>query len=211
MSDHARTERQALADLLDEVGPDAPTLCGTWTTSDLVAHLVIRESDVLAAAGMVIGPLAPRTKATMERLVRRLGYPQVVDRFRQGPPRWSPLRIAEIDEAANTMEFFVHHEDVRRAGSGWEPRELPAAMEDALWRRVTGPGRFLFRRCAVGLLVVRPNGSTVRVRNGEPTAVLTGEPSELALYMWGRKDVARIETRGPDAAVEALAQARLGF
>jgi uncharacterized protein (TIGR03085 family) len=211
MSDHARSERQALADLLDEVGPDAPTLCGAWTTSDLVAHLVIRESDVVAAAGMVIGPLAGRTKATMDGLVHRLGYPQLVDRFRQGPPRWSLMRIAAIDEAANTMEFFVHHEDVRRAQPGWEPREVSDAMEEALWRRVTGPGRFLFRRCAVGLLVVRPNGSTVRVRGGEPTAVLAGRPSELALYMWGRKDVARVETSGPDAAVEALVQAPLGF
>lgn len=211
MSDHARTERQALADLLFEVGPDAPTLCGSWTTSDLVAHLVIRESDVVAAAGMVIGPLAGRTKTTMDALVRRLGYTGVVDRFRKGPPRWSPMRIHGIDEAANTMEFYVHHEDVRRAGPDWEPRELPADLEEALWRRVTGPGRFLFRRCAVGLLVVRPNGSTVRVRNGEPTAVLAGKPSEIALYMWGRKDVARVETSGPDAAIEALAQAPLGF
>ena len=211
MSDHARAERHALADLLDEVGPDAPTLCGSWTTSELAAHLVIRESDVVAAAGMVIGPLAGRTKATMDALVRRLGYTKVVDRFRNGPPGLSPMRIPRIDEVANTMEYFIHHEDVRRARPGWEPRELPADLQEALWRRVTGPGRFLFRRCAAGVLVVRPNGSTVRVRNGEPTAVLSGEPSEIALYMWGRKDVARVQTRGPDAAVEALAQAPLGF
>ena len=33
----------ALCDLFEEVGPDAPTLCGDWTTRDLAAHLVMRE------------------------------------------------------------------------------------------------------------------------------------------------------------------------
>ena len=39
----AATERNALADLFLERGPDEPTLCGDWTTNDLLAHLVIRE------------------------------------------------------------------------------------------------------------------------------------------------------------------------
>ncbi|MGD0448569.1 MAG: maleylpyruvate isomerase family mycothiol-dependent enzyme [Candidatus Dormibacteria bacterium] len=36
-------ERRELCDLLIQVGPDAPTLCEGWTTSDLAAHLVLRE------------------------------------------------------------------------------------------------------------------------------------------------------------------------
>src|SRR5262249_6128699 len=38
-------ERQRLCDLLDELGPRAPTLLGPWTTQDLAAHLVLREHD----------------------------------------------------------------------------------------------------------------------------------------------------------------------
>ena len=53
-----RSERDALCDLLIEKGPDAPTLCGDWTTRDLAAHLHIRENRPDAAVGIVIGPLA---------------------------------------------------------------------------------------------------------------------------------------------------------
>jgi uncharacterized protein (TIGR03085 family) len=206
----ARTERRALADLLDSVGPDAPTLCAGWSTADLAAHLVIRESDPLGAAGIMITPLAGRTRARMDALIERLGYDRLVDRFRQGPPSWSPVRFGAVDRAANTGEFFVHHEDVRRAQPDWKRRQLPAALEDFFWRRVTTGGRFLFRRAAVGVLVSRPEGETVRVRRGEPTAVLEGPPSELMLYMFGRKGVAQVDLRGPAAAVESLVHAPLG-
>ena len=35
----ARTERAALADLFEQVGPDQPTLCEGWQTLDLLIHL----------------------------------------------------------------------------------------------------------------------------------------------------------------------------
>ncbi len=52
----ARAERAALADLMLEVGPDSPTLCGDWTTRDLAAHLVLRERRP-EAAGLVVPAL----------------------------------------------------------------------------------------------------------------------------------------------------------
>src|SRR5918999_422676 len=45
----ARSERADLCDLLDKVGPDAPTLCRGWNAHDLAAHLWIRENDPLGA------------------------------------------------------------------------------------------------------------------------------------------------------------------
>ena len=39
---YASDERAALCILLDKTGPDAPTLCEGWRTSDLAAHLVLR-------------------------------------------------------------------------------------------------------------------------------------------------------------------------
>ena len=36
----AQRERRALVETMRTVGPDAPTLCGDWTTRDLAAHLV---------------------------------------------------------------------------------------------------------------------------------------------------------------------------
>jgi hypothetical protein len=47
-------EREQLCDLLDELGPQAPTLLDPWTTHDLAAHLVLREHDFPAAPGLVV-------------------------------------------------------------------------------------------------------------------------------------------------------------
>jgi hypothetical protein len=41
-------ERAQLSDLLDELGPEAPTLLAPWTARDMAAHLVLRERDPLA-------------------------------------------------------------------------------------------------------------------------------------------------------------------
>ena len=45
----AQKERERLAELFLEVGPDAPTLNEGWTTRDLAVHLLIRESKPAAA------------------------------------------------------------------------------------------------------------------------------------------------------------------
>lgn len=209
--DYARAERLALADLLDDLGPDAPTLCAGWRTAELAAHLVVRESDPRGAAGILIRSMADRTKAAMDLLLERHSYTEVVDRFRRGPGRWAPTRVPAVDRGANTLEFFVHHEDVRRAQADWKPRELSAEVQAYLWRRLSTAGKLMFRRTAVGVLLAWPDAATVRVRKGEPTAVVEGQPGELVLYGFGRQAVARVELRGPNAATEALSQAKLGL
>ncbi len=64
-------ERKLLADLFDELGPDAPTLLEPWTTRDLAAHLVLREHDYLAAPGLVLpgawGRFAERRRTALAR------------------------------------------------------------------------------------------------------------------------------------------------
>lgn len=47
-------ERAQLCDLLDELGPDAPTLLEPWMTRDLAAHLALRDLDRLAGPGLVL-------------------------------------------------------------------------------------------------------------------------------------------------------------
>jgi uncharacterized protein (TIGR03085 family) len=209
VTNYAQVERAALCDLLEELGPDAPTLCEGWATRELAAHLVVRESTP-QAAGIMLPQFGEQTNLAMRNLLERYGYAEVVRRLRTGPPRWSPTRLRFVDEAINTAEFFVHHEDVRRAREEWEPRRLPTGLEDLLWKRASLAGRFMFRRVAVGLLLARNNGQVHRVRDGEPTAVLAGKPSEITLYAFGRKSVARVEISGPEVAIEALAQTPLG-
>ena len=54
----ASDERAALCDLLDELGPDQPTLCEGWQTRDLAAHLVVREHRLDAAPGILLPAIA---------------------------------------------------------------------------------------------------------------------------------------------------------
>ena len=58
----AQRERHALVDTMRAVGPDAPTLCGAWTTRDLAAHLVVREGRPDTTPGIMIPFLAGYTE-----------------------------------------------------------------------------------------------------------------------------------------------------
>ena len=58
----ASRERAALADLLVELGPDAPTLCAGWDTRDLAAHLAVRERRPDATPGVAVPALAGWTE-----------------------------------------------------------------------------------------------------------------------------------------------------
>jgi uncharacterized protein (TIGR03085 family) len=120
----AQRERAALVEILRAVGPDAPTLCEGWTTRDLVAHLVVRERRPDALPGLVFRPLASYTARVQNRLSTSTKWEDLVELFASGPPVLSLFKV--LDPLASIHEMFVHHEDVRRAQTGWEPRELDA-------------------------------------------------------------------------------------
>ncbi len=230
---HSRDERLALCTALAEAGPDAPTLCTGWTTRDLAAHLVLREHRLDASAGIPGGPLARHTARVQQRLASKTLFPELVATIRNGPPRLSPWAIPALDERANTVEFFVHHEDVRRAAPDWKPREISAGLSDALWARLR-VARLTMRRVPVGVEFARNDdaagstdgaggtgtGSTakasaanapefrVTVRRGTPVVTVTGPPAELTLWATGRTGAARVRLDGTKAAVQTLSQAR---
>ncbi|WIM98170.1 TIGR03085 family metal-binding protein [Actinoplanes oblitus] len=208
MNEYARRERQLLADLLLHEGPDAPTLCTGWTTRDLAAHLVIRDRRPDASAGMFVPALAAHGERV--RLAKAaLPYPDLIDEMRD-PPVWSPVSNPLTDGLANTMEFFIHHEDVRRAGPDWEPRPLEAGQQAALWRSVKLTCRIALRRLGVPAEVAADGFPPVRT--GEhPRARIAGDAGELALFFSGRQRVARVRIDGDPAVVERLRGAKLGF
>ena len=205
----ARTERSALCDLALWLGPDAATLAGGWTVKDLVVHLLVREGSP-AAVGIVVPRLAWLTDRASARLAHR-DFEALVARLREGPPRWSPLRPAAVDAAMNTLELFVHHEDVRRAQEGWTPRVLSGRSQEALWRTLRVAGRGLARRADVGVTVERTDVPGRAVLRAGPEVVVRGLPSELALFAYGRQRVAQVELRGDEGDVAALAGSDLGL
>lgn len=209
MTTHAQRERLLLADLLEASGPDAPTLCGTWTTRDLAAHVVVRERRGDAAAGLVVPRLADRLERVRREYAER-PYAELIRLIRTGPPRLSPFALKQLDEASNTVEFYVHTEDVRRARPGWTPREIDAVFADALWKRLERAARIFGRRSPVGLVLRRPDGRTVVARRGVPVVTVTGEPAELTMYAFGRQAVADVTAEGEAEAVGKAAVAELG-
>ena len=210
MSTHAKRERLILADLLENAGPEAPTLCGDWKTRDLAAHVVVRERRADAAGGIVLKPLAARLERVQAEFTAK-PYEELIQLIRTGPPRMSPYALKQVDEAANTIEFYIHSEDVRRATPDWTPRELDAVFQDALWKRMETTARIFGRKSPVGLVLRRTNGQTVVARKGTPVVTVSGEPNELVLYGSGRQRVARVEAEGEKEAVARAHDASLGI
>jgi uncharacterized protein (TIGR03085 family) len=203
-------EREQLCALMDELGPGAPTLLAPWTTHDLAAHLFIREHEYRAAPGLVVpGPWGRFAERRRKALTER-DYAGLVGAIRSGPPPGF-FRIRWVRRLANLNEFFVHHEDVRRA-NGLGPRVTDAALDEALWRNL-GLAWFLARRLrGVGLELEWAGTAQIRrARRREPAARLTGSPGELLLYLFGRQDVAEVEVSGSQEAVSALRRAHLGM
>jgi len=216
---YARDERLALCALLDKAGPDAPTLCEGWQTSDLAAHLVLREHRPDAAIGILGGPMARYTARTQQKLAARTPYPMLVETIRTGPPRLSLYGIPGADSKLNFTEYFVHHEDVRRGQPDWRPRDLSDGLTEAIWGLLR-QARLLLRKVPVGIEFARDdirqqgdNQRTVRltVRATTPMVTVIGPPAELLMWTFGRTSAARIRLEGAEADVAALKSAHWGI
>ncbi|MFF8019851.1 TIGR03085 family metal-binding protein [Streptomyces sp. NPDC007896] len=207
MSTHAKRERLLLADLLEAEGPDAPTLCEGWNTRDLAAHVVVRERRADAAGGLLIKQLAPRLERVQAEFAEK-PYEELIQLIRTGPPRFSPFALKQIDEASNTVEFYVHTEDVRRAQPDWTPRPLDPVFQDALWSRLERTARLAGRGAPTGLVLRRPDGQTAVAHRGTPVVTVTGEPSELLMFALGRQKTADVELEGDKDAIAQLSETK---
>lgn len=205
----ASEERRELCDLLDDIGPEAPTLCEGWSTKDLLAHLLARERKPWAAPGMAIPRLDALARAAM-RAYDDQPWPALVQKLRGGPPTWSIYNIPRLDRILNSNEFFVHHEDVRRGAPGWEPRPPDRRRDDAVWRSLGASARLLYRRSPVGVVLRRPDGSEHIARPAERSVTVVGEPTELMLHGYGRTAI-RVKLEGDPADVSTLSGTSRGF
>jgi uncharacterized protein (TIGR03085 family) len=199
----AQQERKNLCDIFLERGPEAPTLCEGWTTKDLAAHLVVRERRPDSGPGLVWPRLATYTEKVRLAARDRLSWEELVETVRRGPP----MLLRPFDGAMNTIEYFIHVEDVRRAQEGWQPRPLDPALADALWARV-GPGGMAKKVPAT--IVISSPGREDKERGTGPRLTVTGDPAELTMFGAGRQGAAQIEISGDEALAAQLRAAALG-
>lgn len=204
----AQRERAALVTTMRGVGPDQPTLCGEWTTRELAAHLVVRERRLDAAPGILVPALADYTERVTQQVAAETDWNVLLDKIASGPPLLSPFKL--LDPLVNVTEMFIHHEDVRRGKSGWEPRELDDGADSALARQVSLMARMALGK-APGQVVLRtPGGKTLATAGRGATVVVTGAPLELLMFASGRDQV-RVEFDGDDEAVAAVKTGRSGL
>jgi uncharacterized protein (TIGR03085 family) len=199
----AQQERRTLSDLLVELGPEAPTLCEGWSTADMAAHLVVRERRPDSGPGLVLPSPAAYTDRVRNAARESTPYTDLIARVRSGPP----MLLRPFDGAMNTVEFFIHVEDIRRAQEGWEPRSLSPQLDDALWARVGARG--MAKKVPATIELSAP-GRTSKISGSGPRLVVKGEPGELILFGAGRQRAARVDITGDADLVTQLRTASFG-
>lgn len=199
----AQQERSTLCDLFVQYGPDAPTLCEGWLAVDLAAHLVVRERRPDSGPGLVWPRLAAYTEKVRRAERDRVPFEELVETVRRGPP----ALLRPFDGPMNTVEFFIHVEDLRRGRDGWEPRAISPELADALWARVV-PGGMAKKIPAT--IVLRSPGRDAKEAGSGPRLTLAGDPGELVMFGAGRQAKALVEIDGDEALAAQLRAARLG-
>lgn len=202
----ASDEREQLCNLFEQVGPEAPTLCEGWQTRDLAVHLVMRERRPDALAGRLVKSLAERGDRIRSEL-HALPWAELIAQLRQGPPKWNPLGIGTVDEFVNSAEYFVHHEDVRRAGAEWQPRAADPQRDEALWKALSKAAKVFYGRSPVGVTLRRPDGTEIQAKRGPRTVRISGDVGELLLHAFGRKQL-QVSFEGNEADVLAVEDLR---
>ncbi|OBF17801.1 TIGR03085 family metal-binding protein [Mycobacterium kubicae] len=203
----AQQERAALVETILAAGPEAPTLCEGWTTRDLAAHLVIREYRLDAAPGILIPFFADHTEKVQNQVAQQTEWEELVGKIASGPPSYSPFKL--LDSVANVAEMFIHHEDVRRAGAGWEPRELDPDLTARLRRTVPLMGRLTLAKVPGRVALRTTEGKTLLTAGRGPAVTVTGAPEELLLFAVGRDS--RVDLEGDESAVRAVREAPKGL
>ena len=107
-------------------------------------------------------------------------------------------------------EYFVHHEDVRRALDGWQPRALDRELISDLTSAVRRMARLMTRKAPCGIVLEPTTSNPIVARSGEPHVVLRGDIGEIVLFLFGRQEHTCLEITGPDDMVDAVRRASFG-
>lgn len=214
----AQAQRRELVDTLGGLSDEqwqAETLCAGWDAGDLVAHLVVRERDPLAAAGAVFGGPVERHHDRRMAERKQRGRDRLLAELADGPTWW--MSVGPLD-TVQAVEDWIHHEDVRRGGAGLPGRPTTADMAEPLWVAALRFARVtLARTRAPGVVRLTDGQRSESLRIGStrsasrpddaPDVTVTGSAGELALFATGRT-AADVVIDGEAEIVAALSQNR---
>ena len=182
-------------DAFDHVSADAPTLCAGWSAHDLAIHLWTLQHDPLGWPGIAIPALAPTAKRRADRIRHRWSYAELVARLRANPGTIACMPLDRFEDHRHALgEYFVHTQDIVRA-NGVDQEQPDSPLEDALWLRVQVAARQLHRRRTPGLVLETTGGRSAHVTGGATKTVVSGAPSELLCWVYGREAVAAVIVR----------------
>lgn len=190
----ASNQRHDLCELFEELGALAPTLCGSWKTQDLAAHLWIREHKPLALPGIGFAAFAQRTERIQISALHERGYLRLVSELRR--PGWL---MAPVDRFVNAAEFTIHHMDVLKP----QGRRLELSEEHlaSLWPMV----RLLAKRLRFdGRITLEWDEHRSTTGKGSRHIHIVGQPHELLFFVSGRHEHAEVELIGEPEAIDEL-------
>ncbi|MGI9017100.1 MAG: maleylpyruvate isomerase family mycothiol-dependent enzyme [Euzebya sp.] len=221
-------QRTILCDLLDSLTDQqwsAETLCRGWDAGDIAAHMLVREHEPWASAGLLLPALNGMHTARMVKW-KKEGRESLARQLREGPP-W--LATIGIIGDVQVGEDYIHAEDVRRGGardhmegSGADLTPDDGTGDDqilrSLWKAVARFSLQTFggikangvialsdgvksKAYRVGGRLPRPAGHAAPAE----TVTVTGPVGELLLFVTGRR-VTDVHLEGNDrlaAAIEA--------
>lgn len=209
----ATTERQRLIATFERLSPDAPTLCEGWSAKDLLVHLIMREIYPHHIAGQKL-PKVSTASLSKQRELEGSDYRDLIELFRHGRQKFSPLRFGPVDRYMNTVEYVVHHEDLRRAQSPVLGRVLSTEEQAEIAKMLPIFGRLLLRK-ATETIEFRPTGhqpfSVGPSPEGGPTVTVAGSPLELLMFVFGRNQGLKVEFTGDGDKVEKIKNMKKGI
>lgn len=180
-----------------------------------MTHLYLRENKPLAAAGIVVPGLGFALRKAKKVAEASYSFDEIVEKVRNGPAgAANPLKIPAVDRWVNTVEFFIHHEDLRRAANRQiGPRALAASFDDYLWEQVKHVATLRLRRFRYGVIVQRLRNhlacdQSVVVSTGPDPVTVTGEAGEVMMWLFGR-DACEVDFAGHEQSRAKLAAFKL--
>lgn len=175
--------------------PDAATLCAGWTAHDLAIHLWLIKREPLAWAGMIVPILAPLTRQRADLIRHRWSYESLIGQLRSESGTIACMPLDRWEDHRHALgEYYVHTQDVARPHCVMQPAP-DDELQEALWVRTCTAARILRRRLPAGLILEHPDGRRVVSGRGRPAVVVSGAPSELICWVYGRQSLAAVTVR----------------